>query len=66
MSRTEFAQYLGVSTSSIGRWETRASQERYCDGLIRLRTEISTARWNLENLIAKQRSPSEARPVVWR
>ena len=56
MSVAEFADYLGVGTASVKRWEAGQIQERGMDELIRLKTEPEAARRNLKNVESQSRS----------
>lgn len=50
MTQADFARYTGVSLPSLKRWELGQIQDRTGDYLIRVRTDLSTARANLQNL----------------
>lgn len=53
MSFREFAEYLKVSEASPKRWEAGLVQDEAMDELIRLKTDLSTARKNVADLEAK-------------
>jgi HTH-type transcriptional regulator/antitoxin MqsA len=50
MSQVQFAEYLGVGTASLKRWESGQIQDRAMDELIRLKTDSTAARRNLKSL----------------
>ncbi|MCW5976857.1 MAG: type II toxin-antitoxin system MqsA family antitoxin [Bryobacteraceae bacterium] len=50
MSFRAFAKYLGVSEASPKRWEAGLVQDEAMDGLIRLKTDLATARRNVRTL----------------
>jgi putative zinc finger/helix-turn-helix YgiT family protein len=46
MSQAEFAAYLGVSPISVKRWELGKVQDEAMDWLIRMKTDVDTAKEN--------------------
>jgi putative zinc finger/helix-turn-helix YgiT family protein len=50
MNQLEFAEYLGVGSSSVKRWEGGQVQEKGNDELIRLKTDSERAKSNYESL----------------
>jgi putative zinc finger/helix-turn-helix YgiT family protein len=53
MNQQEFAEYLGVSSASVKRWELGQIQDKAMDTLIRLKTDLSAAQRNCEELQAQ-------------
>lgn len=52
MSFRDFARYLGVSEASPKRWEAGLVQDQAMDQLIRLKSDLATARENVTRLEA--------------
>jgi len=50
MSQQQFADYLGIGSASVKRWEVGQIQEKAMDELIRLKTDPEAARQNLRAL----------------
>jgi putative zinc finger/helix-turn-helix YgiT family protein len=50
MNQLAFAEYLGVGSSSVKRWESGQIQEKAMDELIRLKADSARARSNYESL----------------
>src|SRR5690348_7097404 len=50
MNQVQFADYLGVGSSSVKRWESGQIQEKAMDELVRLKTDSERARNNYESL----------------
>lgn len=53
MSQVGFADYLGVGSASVKRWESGQIQDKAMDSLIRLRAELEQARRNFQALEAR-------------
>jgi putative zinc finger/helix-turn-helix YgiT family protein len=49
-NQQEFADYLGIGSASVKRWEIGQIQDRAMDELIRLKTDPDAARQNLRTL----------------
>lgn len=67
MSFRAFARYLRVSEASPKRWEAGLVQDEAMDELIRVKTDLSTARKNVANLEAGTRStttPSRQQVII--
>jgi putative zinc finger/helix-turn-helix YgiT family protein len=52
MSQAEFASYIGVSPISVKRWELGKVQDEAMDRLIRMRTDVETAKENYRRVVA--------------
>lgn len=50
LSQAEFARHLGVGVASVKRWEMGRVQGVSSNELLRLRTDVGTARQNLEQI----------------
>ena len=65
MTFRTFAKYLKVSEASPKRWEAGLVQDRAMDELIRLKSDLATARENLTRLEAQLGvAPAASRPQV--
>lgn len=53
MNQVEFAEYLGVGSASLKRWESGQIQDRAMDNLIRLKAQPEQARHNYQALEAR-------------
>lgn len=60
MSQAEFASYIGVSPISVKRWELGKVQDEAMDRLIRMRTDLDTARENYRRVAALTSVPVDA------
>lgn len=50
MTQQQFAEYLGPGIASVKRWESGQIQDKAMDELIRLKTDATAAKQNLEEL----------------
>ncbi len=57
MSQRDFADYLGVGSASVKRWESGQIQDRAMDRLMRLRSDPEEARMNYEALSGQSAAP---------
>lgn len=53
MNQVEFADYLGVGSASVKRWESGQIQDKAMDNLIRLKAQPEQARHNYQALEAR-------------
>lgn len=53
LSQVEFAEYLGVGSASVKRWESGQIQDKAMDNLIRLKAQPEQARHNYQALEAR-------------
>ena len=51
MSQEQFANYLGVGSSSVKRWELGQIQDRAMNTLMMLKTDVTAAEGNLADLL---------------
>jgi putative zinc finger/helix-turn-helix YgiT family protein len=64
LSLRKFASYVGVGLASVKRWEAGLIQDEAHDQLIRLRTDLSAARKNVEELETLMGELSQSQPQV--
>ncbi|HEV2485106.1 MAG TPA: type II TA system antitoxin MqsA family protein [Terracidiphilus sp.] len=65
MNQVEFAEYLGVGSASVKRWESGQIQDRAMDNLIRLKAQPDEARHNYRDLEARLPSHCGSTVVVF-
>jgi hypothetical protein len=53
MSQLKFAKFLNIGEASIRRWESYFIQEKSCDDLIRLKSDLAHAELNYHTLSSK-------------
>ena len=53
MTQAEFAEYIGVGTASIKRWELGQVQEQAMDKLLRVLTGVEAAKSNYQMVVRK-------------
>jgi HTH-type transcriptional regulator/antitoxin MqsA len=66
MSQLAFAEYLGVGSASVKRWEGGLIQDEAMDRLIRLKTDLEVARRNVETLSRLTSAQGMPSGFAWR